>query len=286
MRKEINAFKKYKESGVAPSLNLIAIFSISFVVMFILTFIYSLLITFIPIIYFNIVLVVGFGYVVAYCSRYLNIFFKIRNRIISIALTGIIAVSAIYLQWVFYLYIISGDNINPIDDISIIIDLIINPSLFLDILIELNHFGAWEIGSSTINGSALWFIWLGEALIILLTSLKIYSQFDIKPFSEKDNEWYKAKKVFFDFEYIHLRQTFLESFYVNPAEALASLEKGNGTRQSNVYIFSSKNKSFFLISIENSIVNSKGRKEFSEVLEPCYLDRNHLTTIKEKFAVK
>jgi hypothetical protein len=279
-------FKKHQESGIAPPINLSFIFIIGICIMFFLGFFYSALITLIPIIYFNIVILIGFSYTIAYTSYYLNIVFKIRDKTSSMIMTTVLALFATYFQWVFYLYIISSENVTPLNDVSYILDLLLNPTYLIEFIIELNGTGAWEIGDLNINGAELWIIWLGEILITLGISLRIYYNFNIKPFSEKDNQWYNKTKIDTDFEFINLKKTFLEEFYKNPVVALNSLKKGNGTRQSNVYIFSSKNQNSFLISIENSIVNKKGRKEYSEVLEPCSLNKNHLIGIKEKFTIR
>jgi len=200
-------------------------------------------------------------------------------------MTTILALFATYFQWVFYLYILSSENITPLNDVSYIVDLLLDPMYLIEFINELNKIGAWDIGDVTINGSELWLIWLGEALITLGISLRIYYSFDMKPFSEEDNQWYNKTKINTDFEFINLKKTFLEEFYKNPIVTLNSLKKGDGTRQSNVYVFSSKSQNMFLISIENSIVNKKGRKEYSEVLKPCFLNRNHLIEIKEKFTI-
>lgn len=164
-------------------------------------------------------------------------------------------------------------------------DFIFDPRYIIEMVTKINIEGAWEIGSVTLTGSTLLFIWLGEIIITLGISLRVYNNFDQKPFSEIDNQWYTVTKIRSEFEFIHLKRTFLEEFYKNPSEALNSLDKGNGTRQSNVFIFSSKSKSTYLISIENSIVNNKGRKEYFDILKPCSLDKNHLAGIKEKFTV-
>lgn len=102
-----NSFKKYKESGIAPPINLVVFFLIGLCSMFLLGFLYSCLITFIPFIYFNVVVLIGFGYIIGYTSRYLNITFKIRNKTASMIMTGVLALFATYFQWVFYIYLIS-----------------------------------------------------------------------------------------------------------------------------------------------------------------------------------
>jgi len=281
-----NVFKKYQISGKAPVTDLSIIFLSGICIMFLLGFLYSCLTTIITIIYFNVFVLFGFSFAIAHISHFLNVTFKIRNKIAAMIITAILSLFATYFQWTFFIYVITFESITPINDLSYIIDLLLDPIYFIDFIIELNSIGAWEIDSVTYTGSSLWLIWLGEVTLTLAISLKIYHKFELKPFSEKDNQWFDKTKILTDFEFIHLKRTFLEDFYKNPAEALMSLKKGNGTRQSNVYIFSTKSQNTFLISIENSIVNKNGRKEPFNVLEPSILNRNHLTSIKEKFTLE
>ena len=282
---QFNLFRKYTESKTAPFLNLVSFFFTGLIVISVLSFIYSCLITLIPTIYFNVVIVFAFGYTIAYASRYLNLLFKIRHRMMSILMTGVLSLFAVYLQWVMYLYIISND-IKPLQDFSFILELIFRPDFIFYDMNELNKVGAWEIGSTIINGTELWLIWLTEALLIISIPLRLYSLFDVLPFSEKGNQWYKKKTIITDFEYILLKQTFLESFYQNSIESLTKLDKGNGIRYSKINVFSDKNKVSFLISIENVSVDSKGQKEFSDVLEPSYIDRNYYNKLNEEFKIE
>lgn len=280
-----NILKRYEISGKAPTLNLGFIFIIGIFIMFLLGLLYSCLTTFIPIPYFNIFVLLGFSYAIAHIGYFLSNTFKIRNKVASMVITTILALFATYFQWGFFIYIISSEKITPFNDLSYIIDLLLDIRYLIDIIIELNSVGVWEIDSVIYTGTSLWLIWSGEVLLTLILSLRIYHKFALKPFSEKDNQWFHKAKILTDFEYIHLKRTFLDGFYNNPVDALMSLEKGNGIRQSNVYIFSSKSQDTFLISIENSIVNNKGRKEYTEILEPCFLNRNQLIGIKEKFTI-
>ena len=277
--------KRYEISGKVPTLNLGFIFLFGIFLMFLLGFLYSCLTTIITVPYFNIFVLFGFSFVIAHISHFLSITFKIRNKVALMVITTTLALFATYFQWVFYIYIISFEKITPLNDLPYIVDLLLDTRYLIDIILELNSVGAWEIDSVTYTGTSLWLIWFGEIILTLTISLRMCNKFELKPFSEKDNQWFNKAQILTDFEFIHLKRTFLEGFYKNPVEALTSLEKGNGIRQSNVYIFSSKSQDTFLISIENSIVTNKGRKECTEILEPCFLNRNQIIGIKEKFTI-
>jgi len=196
----------------------------------------------------------------------------------------VLALFATYFQWVFYVYIISSYKITPLNDLSYLVELL-DIRVLTNIIIELNNVGAWEIGAVTYSGTSLWLIWLGELILTLLISFKSFNRFELKPFSEKDNQWFNKDKIRTDFEFIHLKKTFLEGFHQHPVEALMALKKGSGTRQSNVYLYSSKSQDTFLISIVNSSATNKGAKENYEVLAPCFLKRHHFIELKDTFKI-
>ena len=278
-------FREYKESGTAPLINIIGLLSSAFVISTVLGLIYNLIMWIIPLIYFNVLVVFVYGYFIAYISRYLNIVFKIRNKKISILITFIFSLMSIYLQWVSFIYIYSTENLHPFEDIRIMLDLLLQPETIVWSIIDINPYGTWEVGETTINGGILWFIWALEALLIIAIPLRLYLLFDIFPFSEKDNRWYKKRKIDKEFEYVSLRNHFLKSFYENPLEAINSMGKSDFRRHSNIYIYSDKNQRSYLIEIENVMVDSKSKKDYMEVLKPSHIDIQTVKKIQETFKI-
>lgn len=280
-----SSFKKYTESGIAPPLNILGILILAVAGSFVLGFLYNILIRFISFIYINVLVVFAFGYVLAYMSRGLNILFKIRSKTKAMFITAAIAILAVYIQWACFVYIFFVEDLSPIQDFKSIVNIIIHPELLVQLMPEINEFGTWTVSKTSINGGILWWLWLGEALLLIAIPLRLYMQFEIMPFSEADNRWYKKNRIDKDFEYIHLRRDFLELFAKSPVEGLNSLGKHDYSRYSRFYIYSDKNMRSFLIEIENVKLDHKGRKDYSEILPPSHIAFDQIKQIQTSFNI-
>jgi hypothetical protein len=280
-----SSLRKYTESGIAPPLNIVGLLILAIVSSLALGFVYNVLIRFISFIYVNVIILFGFGYTLAYLSRGLNLLFKIRSKKISMLITAAIGILSIYIQWVCFVYIFFVEDLAPIQDIQSILNFMVHPDFLINSIMEINEYGTWVIGETPINGTILWWIWLGEALLMIAIPLRLYMLFDVLPFSEADNRWYKKKKIDQQFEYILLRQNFLKSFAENPTESLKSLGKPDYNRYSNAYIYSDKNKRSFLIEIENVTVDSKANKDYFEVLPPSHIGLEEIKKLETSFNI-
>ncbi|MFS4484094.1 hypothetical protein ACKGJY_13820 [Hyunsoonleella sp. 2307UL5-6] len=282
----------YKESGVAQPINIGLTLACAFATLLCISYFYSLIINFIPIVYLNFLIVILYGYIVSYTSRIFNTIFKIRNRNTSITITCIIAVFAVYFQWVSYLYIISMEDFNPsliFKEFGYFFNIFFRPDLVVLEMIEINKIGLWSLyGVSYINGLPLWLVWFAEAAIIIYVAIKSFSSFEIIPFSEKDNTWFKKEFIDFDFERITFKNKFLEAFILHPSKAILDLHRGDGLRHSKISIFSSETESKSIITIDNIIItkSGKGSKDVSSVLKHCYIDNIHLSKLRAQFRTK
>jgi hypothetical protein len=277
--------KKYTESGIAPPLNVAALILVAILVSLALGFAYNVLIQLISFVYVNVIIVFGFGYILGYVSRWLNLLFKIRSKKKSMLITAVIGVLAVYLQWCCFLYIYFTEDLSPIKDFESILGIISRPDLLVETMIEINQYGTWMFRDASINGTILWCIWLGEALLMIAIPLRLYLLFDVLPFSEADNRWYKKSKIDKEFEYILLRKDFLKLFAENPVEGLNSLGKPDYRRYSEVYIYSDKNRRSFLIAIDNVTVDPKGNKDYAEVLPPSQISMEKIRKIQTSFNI-
>ena len=278
----------YKESGIAPLVNILFCFIISCFVIIPISYFYSLLIEFMPFIYFNLIIVILYGYTISLIVNMFSRFFKIRNKKKTIALTLLVGLIAIYEQWISYLYIITSEDVTLSFDIKTHFGMLLRPDyLFFEIL-ELNKFGAWELFSILFKGSTLWLIWFLEILMTLIASYFGILNIKNPPFSENDNKWYKKHTLNSDFEPIILKKKFIEEYQKNPFIAICSLGKSNFTRYSKIYIYSSESETRNLISIENVLVteNGSGKKEYNEILAPHYIDNNYMIQLRQKFKLK
>jgi len=277
--------RKYTESGIAPPLNILGLLIVALAASLALGFVYNVLIQFISFVYVNVLILFGFGYALGYLSRWLNLLFKIRSKKISIIITAIISILTVYIQWACFMYIYFTEDLTPFQDIEAILRILSQPNLLIETIIEINTYGTWIISETPINGSILWWIWLGEALLLIAIPLRLYMLFDIIPFSEADNRWYKKNKIDKEFEYIVLRKDFIKSFAENPVESLRDLGKADPLRYSNVYIYSDKNMRSFLIEIENVTVDRKARKDYLEVLPPSHIRIEEIKQLETSFNI-
>ena len=131
-------------------------------------------------------------------------------------------------------------------------------------------------------------VWFAEAGTIIFISINNFINFNKIPFSEKDNKWFKKEFIDFDFEHIVFKKNFVEEFSINPFESISQLKRGDGIRHSKISIFKSETESKSLITIDNIIVTQrgKGKKDYTKVLEYCYLDNNFLAQLREKYKIK
>lgn len=283
----------YKESGVATPLNISFVILSSLIFILFFSYFYSLIITYLPIIYFNFLIVIAFGFIVAFTSRIFNIIFKIRNQKKTVIITIILALFAIYFQWVSYLFIISFDDYDffkIFKKSEYFFNILTRPDYVIYDIIEISKVGLWSLGSSNlyIKGFPLWLIWIGEAGIILFVSYKIFINFNEIPFSEKDHKWFKKEIIDFDFEHIAFKKNFVEDFILDPFNSITQLKRGDGLRHSKIYIFNSETEIKNLITIDNVIVTQrgKGKKDFTKVLEYYYVDKSDVSKLRLKYKTK
>ncbi len=283
----------YKESGIASIPNVILSLICASLLLLFTSYFYSLIVNFMPFIYLNFLIVAVFGLIVSLTSKAFCIVFKIRNLKKSKIITLVLAFLAIYFQWVSYVFIISSENLGLFmifNQFSHFMNILLNPVLLVDSIIEINSIGLWSLGFSKINitGGILWGVWLFEALIIIAVAYIHFSKFEIIPFSEKSRNWFKKEFIDLEFERISFTNDFLKAFQLNPSQAILNLEKGNGTRYSKISIFSAKTEPKSIITINNIIIRErgKGQKEITPVLMHCYIDTIHLKKIKENFILK
>lgn len=285
---EENSKLFYKESGIANPINITLSICCSLVLIFFLAYFYSLFSTFFPVVYFNVVAVVVFGFALSFISRFFNRLFKIRSRKKSIIITVILALFGWYFQWVWYIFIVSTENFTLFGDLTNVLFALFRPDLVISDIIEINKIGVWGIGSIPFTGVVLWIIWFVEAAIIFFISYNNYAHFETVPFSEKDNTWFKKQHVDYDFEYIVLKQKFIDELIKNPSETIKNLEKGDGLRHSRLSIYSSLTEPRSLITINNVRIaqRGKGKKETTEVLKSFYINNIHLKEIRDNFRIE
>jgi hypothetical protein len=283
----------YNESGNYNPLGMFFYVSTSLITLLILAYIYSLIITFLPFIYLNFLIVIGFGLTISVVSRIFSLVFKIRNQKKTIIVTIILAFFSVYFQWVCYIFIVSYENFDftyIFKDTWFFIEILIRPDLIISDIIEISKIGLWSIGSSDlfIRGFILWIIWFIEAVAIIFLAWNNFKNFNILPFSERDNNWYKKEIIDFDFEYIAFKRNFIDEFQSKGFDSIRDLKRGDGIRHSKVTLFTSETETKNIITIDNIMFTQrgKGKKDITNVLKLCYVDSLFTSQLRTGFRTK
>ena len=283
----------YKESGIANPISILLVMFCSLITILFFSYFYSLIINYLSFIYLNFIIVIIFGFIISYISRFFNIVFKIRNKKKSIIITIVLSFFALYFQWVNYLYIVSIENFSlfmVFEDLEFFFEILFRPDLVLNDIIEISKVGLWSMGTSgaTPNGVLLWLVWIAEAAAIVYISVKSFISFNLIPFSEKDNKWFKKELINFDFERIAFKKQFVENFASDPFESINQLKHGDGLRYSKIAMYTSETETKNIITIDNIIVRQrgKGKKDITNVLKLCYVDSLFSSQIRSKHLTK
>ncbi|MFT4612049.1 MAG: hypothetical protein ACJA1H_001945 [Glaciecola sp.] len=278
----------YQESGKASALSIVLTVLSGTAALSVFTYVYSLFLVYIPIVYLNVISTTVLAFIVSYLSQLFNRTFKIRNHKKSILITLVIGVIAVYLQWVWYVTLVLSFDSSPLSNLSNFFGLCIRPDSVIQSIIDINTIGVWEFFGSPVTGLILWGIWCLEAGIIIFVAYNNYRHFEIIPFSEKDNTWFKKEYINVDFEYIAFKQKFIDKMETNASDAILQLEKGHGIRYSKTAVFRAPTEQKSLVSIDNIIVTQRGKgsKDITKVLPLMYVDNHHLVILKKIFEFK
>ena len=184
--------------------------------------IYAYAIWYIPFIYINFILAGGLGFVVALIVSFLVVKKgKVRNIPLAYALGALGGVAALYFQWVVWIDLVLnmgetvvGSRIGVTVSTIKILDvfaLAFQPSLMIELMVEINQYGTWGIGGSgaAVSGGILSVIWVIEAVLIVGASAHFSGPSARDPFCEVGNTWFD-EIVLEPMEYVRNRGRLVE----------------------------------------------------------------------------
>lgn len=152
------------ENGT-DTVNMIGVIFFAIIALPILGFVYAYTIWYIPFIYINFILAATFGYALGYVNSKFGLLWG-----------SIASVMALYFHWCIWVDLVvnASDKFGPVvvsktDSLHLIL-LVLNPSILLKLISEINSQGIWEIFSLRVSGFMLAIVWLIETLIILIGS--------------------------------------------------------------------------------------------------------------------
>lgn len=210
---------KYISSGVASPSGVLKTVLFGVLASFILPIIYIILVRLVPNIWFNgicaMLLGVGLGYFIDLGVK----IGKIRNFKVAISIAVFCGLLAFYVQWVVFdtiMYSANGFtfNLSTVDIKNLFKDaffLFTHPGTLFQEIKNLNEIGTFRIeGSDTVSGAMLWFIWIGEFLVIMTAILFAVGNGQVtKPFSETYDKWMEQRKLVNRINYINSKDDFL-----------------------------------------------------------------------------
>lgn len=204
---ELETNKYYKHSGALSPNGIVYICILGSFAAVIFSFIYALATKYISFAYIDILLTLALGGIVGLAISYGAKKGKIRNRIIVIIFAIILGTLAEYLNWVFYIYALSGYK-----------SLIFSPVSLKTIMQFISITGSWSIKNYTPKGTELYLIWLAEGLIIIGTAVYVaFKSMSKSIFCESCNCWAEKKTIV----------SMLEPLFITKADLKSQLEEND-----------------------------------------------------------
>ena len=158
----------YKPSGNFNITSLLIPLGIGIGVAAVLSIIYTYAIHYIPFVYLNFLITLGFGIALGFCVNLGVKIGKIRNKQAVIFISLVVGLIAVYLQWVYYFFVILKHN-----------KIFFNPGTVYNLTAILAKTGSWSIKRYTPKGIVLYGVWFielamiaGGAIYFALTSFK------------------------------------------------------------------------------------------------------------------
>lgn len=275
---------KYISSGRFSLMFLFYLF-ISIITIFpLLWLIYSYLIFYIPIIFLNFVVCIWAWLLLWIVSGYIVKLWKVRNSILGILIWVIWTFSFFYFSWIVWVdLVINISWFEWLQDFWVfvsltktleIIGLVLNPLAFFDLILQINSLWTWWIKDIQFNGWILFIVWFFEAIIIF--HLSIFNAFDVskKPFSEKNNSWYKSN--IYNFTFIDTN-IILDAFKNDNFSFIWDISKISVLDKDHLeFILYYSDNDDYILSINKKILktdkNWKLSFNFEEIIKYSYID--------------
>lgn len=242
-------------------------FIIILAVSFPLSYLYGIFCSAIPMIYLTFIFTVFFGTALAYISIFAHYISKQIHKSSQLIITGISGLISWYFSWVAYILYINKDQFESVSEAYFSnFVLIFQPSEVFRIIGEINVYGLWKIDEVTVNGSPLTMIWILEALLIIgLPVILVYKQHQ-KPFSEKQNTWYREFVLEKDFGSVFGKTHFKEDLLLNPIATIESLDFGRGNQYTQISIFYLPQEDIQFLSLFDIRIDKEDKKEKNEIV--------------------
>ncbi len=187
----------YKHSGKAPFGGILTTLGIGISLGIVAAFAYANIIIYFPFIYFRVLAPIGYPLALLFIIAFGLQMGKIRNTPVALLLSGIISFVAFYFAWTFWVFALLQGQGNK--DVSLF-GLLTSPLMVKDIVLKIGATGYWGNKEAAISGGFLWFIWIVETVLILLTPILWGGLTAGSPFCETCDRWTKEVKGIREFQ--------------------------------------------------------------------------------------
>jgi len=223
-------------------------------------FLYALGIIYIPFIYILFLLTGIFGVTIGLVMQFAMMLGKVRNPLLGLGLGIVGGLIALYIHWAVWLTSVGGQ------ELSLAVELGLNPMFMFDVISEVNQTGTWGVSSGAVSGIFLTIVWVIEALVIVGAAAYFpYSQ-ACTPFSERANDWFKEKTLPI-LSYIEDKASFVSKLEQGRSDVFDSLTYlSEGNQNHSVFTLYEIEKDDCYISVVNKVmkVEKDGDVDFDE----------------------
>ncbi|QJP33629.1 hypothetical protein F0365_04015 [Nonlabens sp. Ci31] len=275
----------YRESGSyhAPSLFISVVFLIFLSLL--LAYLYNAITIVMPIIYINVLLVFGLGIVLGYSILVLCKLSKVGNYKIRIGLALLIGILTLYFQWSAYLGYLINEGLPSLKSYIRTLGWIFYDSIEKEVIVELYHYGAYEVFNTQVTDYALLFIWFLEAAIIIAIPILAVFRYVPLPISDTYNKFYDQYTIEKDFRSLGSGELTAYRIHTGPAVALQELEGGKANRHSKIKIYYLPQESKQYLKAENISVQrrNESKTEVDVIIKYLELSTPHAKELLETF---
>lgn len=172
----------YRASGVTPPSGVVLMLVGGLVAAAVLSAIYSIVTHYNPFIYINFLGTLFLGGLIGLVVLFVGMRGKVRNRMTAGAIGLVIGLSATYMAWVWYVWVLTGYK-----------TMVFSPPDLLGTMQVIAAKGAWSLFSWTPTGFALYTFWIVEAGIVTVTAAIVAAGNDT-PYCEICGLWSDEKE--------------------------------------------------------------------------------------------
>lgn len=241
-----------------------------------------------PFIYLTILIACGYGFVLGFVANFFVKTLKLRNPGLAILAMLIGGLIFTYFKWSFYIlndWRMISEQMEWKFDLTIF-DILKDPKLLWQDIVNLNSEGRWGIGSnptSNISGVALWIVWAIEAAMLIFIPAEMVKRRSSEPFIENENEWAKEyKNGVFNFEFFDLRKK--KGLISNNPSEIFNFKSISFIPQAENYVSlllrHSEDFNECFITLSNSDYNKKNKKnEKHEIIQYLRVDAGFVSRL-------